>query len=533
MGSAGIILLTSVFFFIYDALVRRDLGAKKDLLDAKRRFVRFVSHEVRTPLNQVCMGLEVIHDELQAASETPLSPSSPESGSPPPHDKKTMLTLASKMSRRSLTRPGQAVECLSLLQDVRSSAQSAVDVLNDMLNYDRVQRRDLSMELSVMNAWDLVERTVNEFQLPAANKQISLQFKAVTTTMDARNDDEDDVEQARKRVESLPSDLRDLSFLGDEIRLKQVLRNLISNAIKFTPPHGSICVQAAPVRAERRIRKGSKHHERDLARFGNCRITVQDSGAGLTAEQLDKLFQEGVQFNAQRLQNGQGSGLGLFITKGIVEQHQGSLKVHSDGLGLGTTFELELPLYEQNALTNNWSVEGNDTNSCLETFPTSKRTEQTTSIATNTDNVASNLRILVVDDVYSNRKLLRRLLEKQGHTCTEAEDGQKAIELWKSSRKGSNDSDTQDDSELQPFASFDTILMDYEMPVLNGPSAAQEMRRLGCHLFIVGVTGNMLPDDVAYFKECGANAVVSKPLRLPELDALWRQAGVVGVHDAE
>ena len=106
------------------------------------------------------------------------------------------------------------------------------------------------------------------------------------------------------------------------------------------------------------------------------------------------------------------------------------------------------------------------------------------------------LRILLVEDVASNWKLLRRLLERHGLTSVDAEHGQIALDIY----------DSGPDS-------FDSILIDFEKPVLDGPSAVEELRRRGGDLVIVGVTGRMLAEDVEYCCKCGANAVTPKPLR--------------------
>jgi CheY-like chemotaxis protein len=98
-------------------------------------------------------------------------------------------------------------------------------------------------------------------------------------------------------------------------------------------------------------------------------------------------------------------------------------------------------------------------------------------------NVASALHVLVVDDSVSNRKLLMRMLKNRGHTCEEACDGQEAVLLVK-----------------EASTPFDSILLDYEMPVMDGPTACKQMRQMGCSCFVVGVTGNLMPEDIAYFK---------------------------------
>jgi signal transduction histidine kinase len=150
-------------------------------------------------------------------------------------------------------------------------------------------------------------------------------------------------------VESLPREARNACFVGDVVRLKEVLRNLISNAIKFTAETGKVHVEMTAVldstEAAWQTVELKNRAEATVKPCGNCLLTVTDSGAGLTSEQLQNLFGEGVQFNANDLQQGQGSGVGLFITKGIVEGHQGTVRARSEGLGMGTTFVVELPIF--------------------------------------------------------------------------------------------------------------------------------------------------------------------------------------------
>jgi CheY-like chemotaxis protein len=116
------------------------------------------------------------------------------------------------------------------------------------------------------------------------------------------------------------------------------------------------------------------------------------------------------------------------------------------------------------------------------------------------DCLEQSLRILVLDDALTNRKLLIRSLQGRGHFCDEAKDGLEAVDQVKiAAERG------------RPY---DTILMDYEMPVIDGPTASKEIRALAYYSFIVGITGNALPDDIAHFKTCGVNAVLPKPLAL-------------------
>jgi CheY-like chemotaxis protein len=111
--------------------------------------------------------------------------------------------------------------------------------------------------------------------------------------------------------------------------------------------------------------------------------------------------------------------------------------------------------------------------------------------------------------------MLVRLLQRRDHFCVEAKDGFEAITKVKDAAQ-----------ECHPY---DMILMDYEMPEMDGPEAAKHIRALGYDLFIVGITtGNLFPDDVAHFKACGANAVFPKPLNLAVLEELWVEHCVTG-----
>ena len=220
----------------------------------------------------------------------------------------------------------------------------------------------------------------------------------------------------------------------------------------------------------------------------------------MNKEQLATVFQDGVQFNKNSLQAGQGSGLGLYIAQGIMKQHGGSLTVDSNGIGLGTTFTMILPLYrvpreeldlesKRGAASHKSDVAGVDDDLLIEP-----------------------LRVLVVDDSAMNRKLLVRLLQNQGHTCDQAENGLAAVDKVKEA--------------LANDKPYDSILMDNLMPEMNGPDAAKEIRALGSDSFIIGITGNLFEEDVLHYKDCGANKVLAKPVKLQELTDAWYEYGV-------
>jgi CheY-like chemotaxis protein len=126
-------------------------------------------------------------------------------------------------------------------------------------------------------------------------------------------------------------------------------------------------------------------------------------------------------------------------------------------------------------------------------------------------------RVLVVDDAASNRKMLVRILSSRGFVCDQAEDGQQAVETYTAAISAAGSclaAPVGEGASVGVGAPYVAIVMDYEMPVMNGPAAAKRLRELGCKVPIFGVTGNLLPEDVRYYKSKGANEVFGKPLSM-------------------
>lgn len=468
IAALSVILLITILFFFYDFFVRREFHERTQVLEAKRTFIRYVSHEVRTPLNAVLMGLNIIQNE-----ET-------------------------------------NTERSHLIQEIQNSANSAVDVLNEVLQYDKIESKTLDLEMTMVDIWELVEMNLlEEFKSSAANKKIQLKIEHDIAPCGSGGDVEIGLDE-------LPARIRDLRVIGDIPKIRQVLRNLVSNAIKFTPEDGSIILTVSYSAKEMVDKRKGKlgrlsvfmekivlnsGEEMQAIPSGYFQLNVRDSGVGMNEDQISRLFGEGVQFNANDLQAGKGSGLGLFIAKNLVLQHKGKLSASSEGIGKGSDFKLQLPLYKC-SVTSTVEENINGEEECVSESSSNYERRQ--------------LRILVVDDVATNRKLLSRLLERGGHQCSMAENGEVAAKMVQENMSSSGRGE----------GLYDCVLIDYEMPVLNGPNACQIIRDMGCDVFIVGVTGNTLDDDVQYFKSKGANAVLPKPVNLEVLEDLFVEYGL-------
>jgi len=486
IAAVALIALCSLVFAAYDFVVSRKSESQQIVLDTKRRFVRFISHEVRTPLNTVRLGMKLFELELLKT-------------------KKAMASMSMAAFREELSK--SIDNWMELTYDVLGNSEAAVDVLSDLLNYDKIESGTLRLEFSMVSIFKVVTGIYKAFGLQAMQKSIDLKLAGAMWDKDTP-----------------PADLQRLQRLGvvgDSTRIAQVLRNLLSNALKFTPEKGRVQIQAEwdanglPSDVSIDVPADQFRSTETLLqqpRSGAIRIAVTDSGAGLSEDQLAQICNEGVQFNANQLQAGQGSGLGLFISKGIIEQHGGKMDVASKGLGLGTTFTITLPVFTG---AESMSIyESTEHNSSSMRSTNAESTAQCDGVAdadTGTGGGSSRRRhrILVVDDALSNRKLLSRILRTRGYDCEEAVDGEKAVAQYQDMC-----------SRGEPP---DAILSDYEMPVMNGPDAVSLMRQLGCRCFIMGITGNVMQSDIDYFKAHGADAVLAKPLNTDTFESLFKQ----------
>ena len=320
---------------------------------------------------------------------------------------------------------------------IRASGEMLRRVLDDVLDFSKIESGKLELEKEPFSLRESLEWSIGIYGKAALDKRLHLTLEI---------------------EDSVPDRL-----VGDATRLRQVLTNLISNAIKFTEK-GSIKVAAA---AERR-----------QSQLSSCtlRISVSDTGIGIPGDRINRLFQSFSQVDASTSRRFGGTGLGLAISKRLIETMDGSIDVSSQ-LDVGTTFVFTVPV-----------------GIAEPEVATGSRMEKQT----------SPQRILVVEDNPVNCLVIRRMLEKLGHAVDLVTDGDTAVQRVRET-------------------DYSLVLMDLHMPVLDGLQATQQIRSLltdRAKVPIIALTASALIDDRQACLKAGMDDHLGKPISLEALRSL-------------
>jgi PAS domain S-box-containing protein len=264
--------------------------------------------------------------------------------------------------------------------------------------------------------------------------------------------------------------------LLDGLRLRQITLNLLANAVKFTP--------AGHVRLHARVVEGSAD-----AMF---ELTVEDTGIGIPQDRQAAVFEQFTQAEHSTVKQFGGTGLGLSISNQLASLMGGTLDLTSEE-GVGTTFRLRLPL--------------------IEASPDKAALPVTSAKGT----AITHLRVLLAEDHDVNQALMSAMLSRLGHQCVVVSDGLQAV-------------DAATEADSLPDAKFDLVLMDMQMPVMDGLEATRRIRAAGItatQLPILALTANAYADDIAACLEAGMQAHLAKPVELAKLAAVIQQWGSV------
>lgn len=289
-----------------------------------------------------------------------------------------------------------------------------------------------------------------------------------------------DIGQGRMQKRSLSyienlKEIQNQYFYGSPLHLRQIILNIFGNAIKYTEDGGRVCfvVKQLPYEGEQ---------QKPMARI---QMMISDSGIGMSEQYLEQIFEPFTRAENARPEM-KGTGLGMAITKKLVDLMEGEIEVQSE-LNKGSTFTITIPLEIDEEAEKTAQGEADDT----------KEEQNICDI--------SDMHILLVEDNELNREIARTLLEEEKAIITEAVNGQKAVELF-----------TQKDE-----GAFDVILMDIMMPVMNGLEATKAIRALDRQdaktIPILAMTANAFAEDIERTKKAGMNEHLSKPLNIDVL----------------
>lgn len=331
-------------------------------------------------------------------------------------------------------------EQIDMLNTIHSSGQVLLTVINDILDLSKIESHKLELETESFNILNAFEEVIQLFKPQVKKKGLEVIF----------------VKDTNAEV-----------FVGDVVRLKQILTNLVSNALKFT----------AKGKIEISLKENSIDQDESIIEF-----EVKDSGIGISEENGKKLFSAFTQADASITRNFGGTGLGLTICKSLAELMGGNISFESEE-GIGTSFKVNIRLKKSLV----------------------KNTEMNNSAELNAKNFAQIYphQILLVEDNETNIKVATMFLKKLGYECQIARNGAEAVEIVK----------------LKGKDYFSIIFMDMQMPILDGVSATIRIKKLFPELssIIVALTANVFDEDKQICADAGMSDYLSKPLSLKKL----------------
>ena len=356
------------------------------------------------------------------------------------HEIRTPMNAIIGLDSLALNEPDISDKTRDYLEKIGDSARHLLGLINDILDMSRIE----SGRMIIKN---------EEFSFREMIEQINIMFSG-------QCDD--------KKLDyncELKGDFNDY-YIGDQIKIKQVLINILGNAVKFTPENGRISFN---------IEKKASYDRKTTICF-----RISDTGIGISEEYLPKIFDTFSQENESSHNKYGSSGLGLAITKNIVDMMNGRIEVDSEK-GKGTTFEVTLTLLDSDRTASGHSGETED-------IEDKKKTD------------LNGLRILLAEDMVINAEIMKEVLKMNGMETDIAENGKIALEMFEAHEPGY----------------YSAILMDMNMPEMNGLESAAAIRALerkdADKIPIIALTANAFDEDVQRSLQAGMNAHLSKPV---------------------
>ena len=366
------------------------------------------------------------------------------------HDIRTPMNAIIGMTSLIRHDAGNKAKVIEYADKIDISSQHLLGIINDVLDMSKIEAGKTVFKYTDFSILDFITElnTIFHSQIDEKNQTLTI----------------------------IKENIRHEWVNGDQVHLMQIFSNLVSNAVKYTQEGGKIQFLVEECETKSSV-------------YAKYRFLVSDNGMGMSADFKDTIFDAFTRAESSMTNKIQGTGLGMAITKNLVEAMGGTIDVKSE-LGQGSCFEvlIDLRIAEDRFVSSAEQAEKDEP----------------------AGNVLKGMRFLCAEDNELNAEILMELLKIEGAECTICENGKRVLEAFEQSAPGD----------------YDMILMDVQMPVMNGYEATKAIRRSSHELAktipIIAMTANAFSEDIQHSLTAGMNAHVSKPVEMKVLEKTIR-----------
>ena len=444
---AGFILL--LFAGLFYSISRRNLADQKAKYEKRNNELqKQAMKEMEESNKKLKKAKDIATEALQTAENA--NKAKTDFLSNMSHDIRTPMNAIIGMTSLIRHDAGNKDKVIEYADKIDISSQHLLGIINDVLDMSKIEAGKTVFKYTDFSMPDLIEELNTIFQPQIAERNQTLMV--------------------------IKENIRHEWVNGDQVHLMQIFSNLLSNAVKYTQEGGKIQFLV-------------EECETNSSVYAKYRFLVSDNGMGMSADFKETIFDPFTRAEGSVTNKIQGTGLGMAITRNLVEAMGGAIDVESE-LGQGSCFEvlIDLRIAEDRSVSSTVQEEKNEQN----------------------DNIFQGMRFLCAEDNELNAEILTELLKIEGAECTICENGEEILKTFEKSAPGD----------------YDMILMDVQMPVMNGYEATKAIRRssheLAKKIPIIAMTANAFSEDIQHSLAAGMNAHVSKPVEMRVLEKTIR-----------
>ena len=452
---AGFILL--LFAGLFYSISRRSLAEQKAEYEKRNNEIQTQAmKEMEESNKKLKKAKDITTEALQTAENA--NKAKTDFLSNMSHDIRTPMNAIIGMTSLIRHDAGNKAKVIEYADKIDISSQHLLGIINDVLDMSKIEAGKTVFKYTDFSILDFITElnTIFHSQIDEKNQTLTI----------------------------IKENIRHEWVNGDQVHLMQIFSNLVSNAVKYTQEGGKIQFLVEECETKSSV-------------YAKYRFLVSDNGMGMSADFKDTIFDAFTRAESSMTNKIQGTGLGMAITKNLVEAMGGTIDVESE-LGQGSCFEvlIDLRIAEDRFVSSAEQAEKDEP----------------------AGNVLKGMRFLCAEDNELNAEILMQLLKIEGAECTICENGKRVLEAFEQSAPGD----------------YDMILMDVQMPVMNGYEATKAIRRSSHELAktipIIAMTANAFSEDIQHSLAAGMNAHVSKPIEMKVLEKTIRSIKSGGGH---